>query len=157
MALSNTCAGFLAVLDEEPAPDLMEHRLGRMAAEIEAYSDRGYGPELKALRCLIRVAQASPGQPVEVLTLFCEVVQRFHDTWPDDEPAETERRTVMEAMSARILAGIPASCERSEPGDAWHGEAQAMHRTFPDAIADGEKRIDAERTGLRAQQQAPTG
>jgi len=153
MALSDTCADFLAFLDEEPTPDLMEHKLDNMAAEIEAYSDRGYWPELEALRRLVTIAQASPGRPVDVLSLFCEVVQRFHDTWPDDEPAETERRTVMEAMSARILA----SCARSEPGDAWHAEAQAMLRTFPDGIAEAEKRIDAERTGLRAQQQAPTG
>jgi len=84
------------------------------------------------------------------------VVQRFHDTWPDDEPAESERRTVMEAMSARILAGLPASCTRSEPEDAWDAEAQAMLRTVPDGITDAEKQIAAERTRLRAQQQAPT-
>jgi len=66
MALSDTCADFLAFLDGEPAPDLMEHRLGTMTAEIEAYSDRGYGPELEALRRLVRIARASLDRPVGV-------------------------------------------------------------------------------------------
>ena len=59
MALSDLCADVLAFLDDDPAPRLVRQRLDAMAADAGMYSDRGYGPELDALRGLIATAQAS--------------------------------------------------------------------------------------------------
>ena len=80
IALSDLCADFPAFLDDDPAPYLVKQRLDAMAADAGTYSDRGYGPELDALRGLITIARAGPGQPSGLLVLMCEVVQNFHDT-----------------------------------------------------------------------------
>ncbi len=154
MALSDLCADFLAFLDDDPAPHLVRQRLDAVAADAEAYSDYGYGPELDALRGLIATVQASPGQPTVLLILLCKVVQSFHDTWPDDEPAESERQALMEAMSAEVLAELSAHRVGLAPGDGWDAKAQTLLDTFASRVEKAEARIDVERRRLGTQRQS---
>ena len=154
MALSDLCADFLAFLDDDPAPRLVKQRLDAMAADAATYSDAGYGPELDALRGLIATAQASPGQPSGLLILLCEVVRSFHDTWPGDEPAESERQALMDAMSAEVLAELSARRAGSAPGDGWDAKAQALLDTFTSRVGTTEARINAERRHLGTPRQS---
>lgn len=154
MALSDLCADFLAFLDDDPAPHLVRQQLDAMAADAGTYSDYSYGPELDALRGLIATARASPGQSTGLLILLCEVVQSFHDTWPGDEPAESVRQALMDAMSAEVLAELSAHRAGSAPGDGWDAKAQALLDTFTNRVEKAEARIDAERRHLGTQQQS---
>ena len=154
MALSDLCADFLAFLDDDPAPHLVRQRLDAMADDAGTYSDYGYGPELDALRGLIATAQANPGQSIDLLILLCKVVGSFHDTWPGDEPAESERRALMDAMSAEVLAELSAQRAAAAPGDGWDAKAQALLDTFTSRVEKAEARIDAERRQLETQRQS---
>lgn len=154
MALSDLCADFLAFLDDDPAPHLVRQRLDAMAADAGTYSDRGYGPELDALHGLITAAQANPGQSIDLLILLCKVVQSFHDTWPGDEPAESERQALMDALSAEVLAGLSAHRAGTGPRNAWDAKAQALLDTFTSRVEKAEARIDAERRRLWTQRQS---
>lgn len=154
MALSDLCADFLAFLDDDPAPHLVKQRLDAMAVDAGTYSDAGYGPELDALRGLITMARASPGQPIGLLVLLREVVQSFHDTWPGDEPAESERQVLMDVMSAEVLAELSAHRAGAAPGDGWDAKAQALLDTFTSRVEEAETRITAERGRLGTRRQS---
>ena len=154
MALSDLCADFLAFLDDDPAPHLVRQRLDAMADDAGTYSDYGYGPELDALRGLIATAQASPGQSTDLLILLCKVVGSFHDTWPGDEPAESERQVLMGAMSTEVLAELSAHRAGAAPRDGQDAKAQALLDTFTSRVEKAEARIDAERRQLEMQRQS---
>ena len=154
MALSDLCADFLAFLDDDPAPRLVKQRLDAMAAEAGTYSGAGYGPELDALRGLITIARAGPGQPSGLLVLMCEVVRSFHDTWPGDEPAESERQALMDALSAEVLAELSAHRAGAAPGDGWDARAQALLGMFTSRVEKAEARIAAERGRLGTRRQS---
>jgi len=153
MALSDACSDFINFMDEDPSQQSIRHELDELALEIEGYSDRGYGSELEAMRGLIAITRASSDHAIDILVLFCRVVQTFHDTWPGDEPTETEAKALMDAMSAEILARLSATGTQTGLQDAWDVEAQALLDTFANWVKATEARIIAELSRLETQQQ----
>lgn len=94
-----------------------------------------------------------PSQSTDLLMLLCKVVQNFHDTWPGDEPAQSERQALMDAMSTEVLAELSAHHARAAPGDGWDAKAQALLDTFASRVEKAEARIEAERRQLETQRQ----
>ena len=125
-----------------------------MAANAEAYSNNSYGPELDILRGLIATTQAGSDQSIDLLKLLCQAVRSFHDTWPGDEQAESERQALMDAVSAEVLAELSAHRAGAAPGDGWDAKAQALLDTFTSRVEKAEARIDAERKQMETQRQS---
>ena len=81
-------------------------------------------------------------------------MQSFHDTWPGDEPAESERQALMVAMIAEVLAELAAHRTGAVPGDGWAAKAQSLLDTFTSHVEKAEARIAAERGRLGTRRQS---